>query len=113
MGSVTPPADWLVLDWMMVVALGWLAVGVVGVAALRRLAFVAHSQADLVAYRPQAQEVARYCQRWGMRYEEILGSDAYVRRLVEVAMALDTRDTGFVVIPPGGELCQAMFLGQE
>jgi len=80
---------------------------------LERLAFVAHSQADLVAYRPQAQEVARYCQRWGMRYEEILGSDAYVRRLVEVAMALDTRDTGFVVIPPGGELCQAMFLGQE
>ena len=58
-----------------------------------RLVLVAHNQADLEAYRPQAQEVARFCERWGMRYEEILGSDRYVRRLVELveraAKALD------------------------
>jgi formate hydrogenlyase subunit 3/multisubunit Na+/H+ antiporter MnhD subunit len=35
-------ADWLVLDGMMLVALGWLALAVVGVFALHRLEFVAH-----------------------------------------------------------------------
>jgi hypothetical protein len=75
-----------------------------------RLVLVAHSPADLETYRPQAQEIARYCARWGMRYEEILGSDAYVRRLVEVAAALDTADGDFVVVPPGGELRQSQFI---
>jgi hypothetical protein len=92
-----------------------------------RLVLVAHhlhcaqaqvSQADLAQYRPQAQEVARFCQRWGMRYEEILGSDAYVRRLVEAAQALgngnlklaEWMDDDFVVIPPGGEIRQDMFM---
>jgi hypothetical protein len=74
-----------------------------------RLALVAHSQADLEAYRPQAQEVARFCERWGMRYEEILGSDEYVRRLVDVAAALDRADGDFLVIPPGGEVHQDLF----
>ncbi len=77
---------------------------------LERLALVAHNQADLDAYRPRALEVARTCQRWGMRYEEILGSDAYVRRLVETAAALDAAEEDFVVIPPGGTLRQAHFL---
>jgi hypothetical protein len=75
-----------------------------------RLVLVAHSQADLEKYRPQAQEVARYCERWGMRYEEILGSDGYVRRLVEAAAALDKADGNFLVIPPGGEITQNQFI---
>jgi hypothetical protein len=75
-----------------------------------RLALVAHSQEDLDAYRPQAQDVARFCERWGMRYEEILGSDAYVRRLVEVAASLDQADGDFLVIPPGGEILQEQFM---
>jgi formate hydrogenlyase subunit 3/multisubunit Na+/H+ antiporter MnhD subunit len=41
MGSLTPPADWLVLDWILIVALGWLAVAAAGAFALQRLAFVA------------------------------------------------------------------------
>ena len=53
-----------------------------------RLVLVTHNEEDLETYRPQAEEVAAFCRRWGMRYEEIVGSDAYVRRLVEVA-ALD------------------------
>jgi Protein of unknown function (DUF1638) len=77
---------------------------------LKRLALVAHSQADLVAYRPRALEVAHYCERWSMRYEEILGSDAYIRRLVEAAADLESAGDDFVVIPPGGELRQAHFL---
>ena len=76
----------------------------------KRLVLVAHSQADLEKYRPQAHEVARYCERWGMRYEEILGSDQYVRRLVEVAAALDKADDDFLVIPPGGEISQTQFI---
>jgi len=75
-----------------------------------RLVLVAHSQADLEKYRPQAQEVASFCERWGMRYEEILGSDGYVARLVEVAAALDKSDGDFVVIPPGGEVRQDQFI---
>jgi hypothetical protein len=75
-----------------------------------RLVMVAHNQADLDKYRPQAQEVAKYCERWGFRYEEILGSDAYVRRLIEVAAALDQADGDFVVIPPGGEISQDQFI---
>ena len=75
-----------------------------------RLAMVAHKQEDLDTYRPQAQEVAKYCERWGFQYEEILGSDAYVRRLVEVAAALDQADGDFVVVPPGGEISQAQFM---
>lgn len=75
-----------------------------------RLVLVAHSEEELQKYRPMAQEVARYCQQWDMRYEEILGSDAYVRRLVEVATALEKSGDDFVVIPPGGEIRQEQFI---
>ena len=78
-----------------------------------RLVLVAHTQEDLETYRPQAQEVARFCERWDMRYEEILGSDVFVRRLAEVAAAQaapDKVDDGFVVIPPGGEIRQDQFM---
>jgi hypothetical protein len=76
----------------------------------KRLVLVAHNQADLEAYRPRAQEVAAFCERWGMRYEEILGSDQYVRRLIDVAAALEKADDDFVVIPPGGEIRQEQFM---
>jgi hydrogenase-4 component B len=42
MASLVPLAPWLHIDWMLVVGLGWLAVGVAGVLAMHRLAFVAH-----------------------------------------------------------------------
>jgi hypothetical protein len=81
-----------------------------------RLVLVAHSQADLETYRPQALEVARFCQRWGMRYEEMLGSDGYVRRLVDLAglLAADgveatAVDKDFLLVPPGGEIRQEEF----
>lgn len=75
----------------------------------RRLAFVAHREEDLAAYRPRALEVARFCERWGMRYEEILGSDALVRRLVELAGSPQREDDDFLWVPPGGELRQDQF----
>jgi hypothetical protein len=83
-----------------------------------RLVLVAHSQADLETYRPQALEVARFCERWGMRYEEILGSDGYVRRLVELVRAAvkgttsitDLADGDFLVVPAGDEIQQEQFM---
>jgi len=86
-----------------------------------RLVLVAHNQADLDKYRPQAQEVAHFCERWAMHYEEMLGSDDYVRRLIELSLsvALDRADGGdgstaltadFLVVPPGGEIHQDQFM---
>jgi hypothetical protein len=76
----------------------------------QRLVLVAHTQDELDEYRPKAQEVADYCSRWGMEYGEILGSDRFVRRLVEVAQDLSSADGEFVVVPPGGELTQNQFI---
>lgn len=75
-----------------------------------RLAMVAHNQEDLEIYRSQAQAVADYCARWGMRYQEILGSDRYVRRLAEVAQRTSLADEEFVLIPPGGTVKTEQFL---
>jgi len=75
-----------------------------------RLVLVTHSEADMDKYRSQARKVARYCERWGMRYQEILGSDDYVRRLVAAAAALDRADGDFLVIPPGGQISQDQFI---
>lgn len=76
----------------------------------KRLAFVAQDMDDIEKYRPLAMEVARYCERWGMNYEELLGSDRYLSRLVEVAFALEKADDEFAVVPPGGVLSQAAFI---
>jgi hypothetical protein len=76
----------------------------------KRIAFVAHQQDDLEHYRQIAMEVAQYCERWGMVYEEMLGSDQYIRRLVEIAASLEKVDDDFIVIPPGGELKQRNFI---
>lgn len=82
-----------------------------------RIALVASTPEELDAYRGQAQEVARFCERWGMRYEEILGSDDYVRQLIATAEALRNgalqeaaAGPNFLVIPPGGEIRQEMFM---
>ncbi|MBK9444071.1 MAG: hydrogenase 4 subunit B [Comamonadaceae bacterium] len=41
MNSFTYPTDWVHLDWVLVVVLGWLLIGLLGVVALRRFRFVA------------------------------------------------------------------------
>lgn len=54
-----------------------------------RLCFVAHSAEDLEEYRPQALEVAEFGrERWGWRYEERLGTDRFIRQLMNHAVAL-------------------------
>jgi Protein of unknown function (DUF1638) len=76
----------------------------------KRLVFVAHNPEELERYRPQAQEVARFCQRWNMSYVEILGSEDYINRLAEAAAALDKAGEDFIIVPPGGELTQGQFI---
>lgn len=75
-----------------------------------RLAFVTHSQTDLDLYRAQAMEVAEFCQRWGMRYEEIVGSQEYILSLMETSKQLDSISDDFILIKPGGELHQDQFI---
>jgi len=75
----------------------------------KRLAMIVQNTQELDEYRPAAQDVARYCERWGMRYEELIGSDKILRRLFEIAVNLDQEDEDFLVIPPGGQLKQSQF----
>jgi hypothetical protein len=83
-----------------------------------RLVLVARSQADLDTYRSQAQKIARFCERWGMRYEEIQGSDDYMRQLVDAAIAYGRNsgtpraeaDNDLLWVPPGGEIRQNAFM---
>ena len=75
----------------------------------RRLALVAPTEEELAACRPQALEVAEFCaQRWGFRYEEIVGSSELIERLVQLALQ-PAADDDFLIIPPGGEIKQEMF----
>ena len=83
----------------------------------RRIVLVAPNAEEMAAYRPRALEVAAFCERWGMVYEEVLGSDNYVEGLLRAAVQL--RDTGalpegmasdYLVIPPHSEIEQAMFM---
>jgi hypothetical protein len=77
----------------------------------QRLCFVAHTQADLDEYRPQAMEVAQFCaQRWGMTYHERIGSDGLIRRLLEAPHRQGKLGEDFVVVPPGGTVEQKMFI---
>jgi hypothetical protein len=75
----------------------------------KRLALIVHNKEDLESYRPAAQEVARYCERWGVRYEELVGTDTMLRRLFEIAANLDRTNEDFLVVPPGGTLTQNQF----
>ncbi len=70
----------------------------------KRIALVGHSDEDLSAYRERAMQVAEYAKRWGMTYHEISGSDAYIRKLVEVATDLTKADDTFWTIPPGAKI---------
>jgi hypothetical protein len=76
----------------------------------KRLVLVAHSQADLQAYRGKAMEVAKFCERWGMQYQEILGSSEYFEHLIQVALLQEQPGEDFILVPPGGELRQDQFL---
>jgi len=76
----------------------------------KRLVLVAHSREDLDAYRARALEVAKFCERWGMHYQEIQGSTQYFERLIRAASAPERIDDNFILVPPGGVLRQDQFM---
>jgi hypothetical protein len=52
-----------------------------------------------------------------MRYEEMVGSDQYIRRLIELAEQLASNggsapvaDKDFLIVPPGDEIRQESFM---
>jgi hypothetical protein len=73
------------------------------------LMFVAHRQEDLDAYRPRALEVAAYCDRFGMVYEEYIGSAEFLDQIAEALDLQENWSSNFVVVPPGGIIKQEMF----
>jgi Protein of unknown function (DUF1638) len=76
----------------------------------KRILLVAPSQEELDAYRAQAREVADFCAaRWGYRYEERIGSEDFVGKLLQLGPQLRASTDEFLVIPPGGEIKQEMF----
>jgi hypothetical protein len=76
----------------------------------KRLVLVAPNEAELDACRHQASQVADFCAaRWGYRYEERIGCDGFVRRLITEAPQLHESTEDFLVVPPGGQIKQEMF----
>ena len=49
----------------------------------RQLVFVAQHETDLASYRPRALKVAAYCERFGMVYDEYLGSSEFITQISE------------------------------
>jgi hypothetical protein len=79
----------------------------------RRLIFVAHRQEDFEAYRPRVKEVAAYCERFGMVFEEYLGSEDFLLQIAEALEIQRDWSSNFVVVPPGGVLRGEMFRWDE
>jgi len=94
---------------------GWVADAMYG--HYRKLCFVAFSPEELSKYRPRALQVAGFCrERWGWQYEERLGSDALIRRLINAGTGLfGTPGNGedFVVVDPGREVRQEFFMPSQ
>jgi hypothetical protein len=76
----------------------------------KRLVFVAHNREDFELYKDEALQVAEFCQRWDMQYEEILGSDLYLKKLVNSLDLNSSPDDDILSIEPGGEVSQRQFL---
>jgi len=83
-----------------------------------RLMFIAQSQEEIEFYKIQVKEIAKFCERWGMRYEERQGSGIYIRNLFDLVVRiiengrgeLDPEDSeNFLVVYPYSTITQKMF----
>jgi hypothetical protein len=73
----------------------------------QRICLLAFSSEEMDAIRPQAAPIVEFCQeRWGVSYDEIIGEPSFVERLANP----DLHHEQFLLIPPGGEVTQEMFL---
>jgi hypothetical protein len=78
----------------------------------RKICLVGFTQGELDAYRDQARAVAEFMDaRFGsVVFEETLGSTALIESLVRVGLGPDDADEEFVVVKPGGEITQELFM---
>lgn len=77
----------------------------------RKLCMVGYSQQELEECRPMAMRVAEFCaKRWNMEYEEVIGSTSLLEALLGMPARLDSENSEFVVLEPGGEIQVEMFL---
>ncbi|KAB2876837.1 MAG: DUF1638 domain-containing protein [Burkholderiaceae bacterium] len=77
----------------------------------RVLCMVGFSQEELDGCRTDAMKVAEFCkQRFGMEYEEIVGTSELIEALLAMPNRLDSGGEEFVVVRPGGEIALEMFL---
>lgn len=77
----------------------------------RTLCMVGFSQEELDGCRADAMKVAAFCkQRFGMEYEETIGTSELIDALVAMPGRIDSDTEEFVVVRPGGELTLEMFL---
>jgi hypothetical protein len=76
----------------------------------KRIVWVASNSVELELYRNKAHEVFDFCKkRWHFYYEERIGSNEYIKKLVTESYQLTESTEDFLVIPPGGEVKQEMF----
>jgi len=84
-----------------------------------RLMFLAHNEKDFIQYRDQVNEIADFCKRWNMRFEEKMGSDRYIQKMVDLIDRYhsngckvfdDFANDEFVIIKPHNIIDQAIFL---
>lgn len=77
----------------------------------RKLCMVGFSQQELDGCRVNAMKVAEFCrERFGMEYEETIGTTELIEALISMPSRIDTGDDEFVIVPPGGEVDMNMFL---
>ena len=78
----------------------------------RKICLVGFNQDELDGYRDQARAVAEFMDaRFGnVVFEETLGSTALIESLVRTGGAPNDADEEFVIVKPGGEITQDMFM---
>jgi hypothetical protein len=78
----------------------------------RKICLVGFSQQELDEYRDRAAAVAEFMDKrfGGVVLEETLGSTALIETLVHTAAQARDSDDEFVVVKPGGEITQDLFM---
>lgn len=75
-----------------------------------RICFIAVEPGDLAVSGPRAREVGNFCaERWGMVYDERVGTDTLVQALVEAPQNPQSVGEDLLVVPPGGTVTADQF----
>lgn len=77
----------------------------------RKLCLVGFSEGELEASRPAAMQVAAFCkERFGMDYEEVVGTTEFMDALVQAPAGAGDEGDMFVIVDRGSEITTDMFL---